>query len=119
MSSLLFLIALTILFIFFCKIIISSTRYLSRRFAIPRRVKNSFRVFTTLYKDVNGIAISLAERERLQLQDLSFTYGEINPGTFAAILEIAKPQAGDVFFDLGCGTGKAVFCAAMLYDWSR
>lgn len=77
------------------------------------------RIIQKLYQSTSGIEISLAERNRLNIVDSSFTYGEINPLTFAEILEVAKPEPGEVFYDLGSGTGKAVFCAALLYNWKK
>lgn len=72
-----------------------------------------------LYKDVDGMKISLDERDRLQIMDSSLTYGEILPETFEHILAAANPQPGEVFYDLGAGTGKAVFTAALLNDWRK
>lgn len=72
-----------------------------------------------LYKDVDGMKISLAERDRLQIVDSSLTYGEILPDTFGYILADANPKPGEVFYDLGAGTGKAVMTAALLNDWSK
>jgi SAM-dependent methyltransferase len=39
--------------------------------------------------------------------------------SFAHMLAITKPVAGEIFYDLGCGSGKAVFTAAMLYDFGK
>lgn len=72
-----------------------------------------------LYHDVDGMQISLNERDRLQIADSSLTYGEILPDTFTEILAAANPKPNEVFYDLGSGTGKAVFCAALLYDWRK
>ena len=72
-----------------------------------------------LFKDIDGMKISLAERDRLQVMDSSLTYGEILPETFANMLEVVKPQPNEVFYDLGAGTGKAVFTAALLNDWGK
>lgn len=45
----------------------------------------------------------------------ALVYGEIDFFSFAALLEGADPQEGEVFVDLGSGTGKAVVAAALLY----
>lgn len=63
--------------------------------------------------------ISLAERERLKTDNPSFTYGEITFPSIATCLAIAEPKPGEVFYDLGAGAGKAVFCAALLNDWKK
>lgn len=63
--------------------------------------------------------ISLADRERLKTDDPSFTYGEITFPSIAVCLAIAEPKPGEVFYDLGAGAGKAVFCSALLNDWKK
>lgn len=85
----------------------------------PTRIKNSLKVLSKLYEDVNGTEISLAERQRLQTEDSSFTYGEITFPSVAASLAIAEPKSGEVFYDLGSGAGKAVFSAALLNNWKK
>lgn len=72
-----------------------------------------------LYHNVNGTHLSLDERKRLQLEETSYTYGEIITDSFARLLQLAAPQEHDVFYDLGSGIGKAVFAAALLYDWKK
>lgn len=80
-------------------------------------LKPMLEVIKNLYKMTNGMELSLAERDRLDISDSTFTYGEINPSSFAEMLQVAEPKPGEIFYDLGSGTGKAVFCAALLYDW--
>ncbi len=63
--------------------------------------------------------ISLAERQKLETEDSSFTYGEITFPSIAVSLAIADPKPGEVFYDLGSGAGKGVFCAALLNDWQK
>lgn len=85
----------------------------------PARVKNSLKVLDKLYRDVNGTDISLKERQRLNTINPSFTYGEATFPSVAMSLAIAEPKPGEVFYDLGAGAGKAVFCAALLNDWKK
>lgn len=99
--------------------IIKKIRYQKKVNQVPKNIRHSFIVFEKLYQDINGMNISLAERERLQLQDSSFTYGEITAHGFALILDVVQPKAHEIFYDLGCGTGKAVFCAALLNNWKK
>mmetsp|Transcript_22252 Transcript_22252/g.29088 ORF Transcript_22252/g.29088 Transcript_22252/m.29088 type:complete len:334 (+) Transcript_22252:88-1089(+) len=54
-----------------------------------------------------------------EVRDRTLNYAEIDLSFLIALLRNAKPQPGDVFFDLGSGTGKAVLTAAKLYDWSK
>lgn len=46
----------------------------------------------------------------------SLTYGEICFFSIGAILDLAEPQPGEVFVDLGHGTGRAVIAAALLHS---
>lgn len=85
----------------------------------PVRVKKSLKILDKLYKDVNGTEISLKERQRLNTINPSFTYGEATFPSIAMSLAIAEPKPGEVFYDLGAGAGKAVFCAALLNDWKK
>lgn len=85
----------------------------------PARLRHGLKILDNLYKDVNGMEISLAERERLKTDNPSFTYGEITFPSIAAALAIADPKKGETFYDLGAGAGKAVFCAALLNDWKK
>jgi trans-aconitate methyltransferase len=76
-------------------------------------------LFERLYAAVDGKAISHAARERSGDGDLSLTYGEIVPHSFRALIDEARPQPGEVFYDLGSGTGKPVILSALLYPFSR
>lgn len=72
-----------------------------------------------IYQPIDGMKISLSERDRLQITDSNYTYGEINPDTFVDMLEVVEPKPGEVFYDLGAGAGKAVICAALVNNWSK
>ncbi len=85
----------------------------------PKRLKNGLMILDKLYKDINGMQISLTERERLKTDNPSFTYGEITFPSIAASLAMADFKPGEIFYDLGAGAGKAVFCAALLNDWKK
>lgn len=76
-------------------------------------------IFETLYRDVNGYVLSANGRNRLPYHDKSHTYGEIIPEAMYKILQKVEPIAGDVFYDLGSGTGKAVILAALFSDFSK
>ena len=49
----------------------------------------------------------------------SHTYGEVSAEGFAEILQLVQPHAGEVFVDLGSGTGKAVLTAAALHPFAK
>lgn len=70
-------------------------------------------VFHQLYKDVDGFKLS--RQARHQHDALEYVYGEIEFLPFIALLSLAKPNNDTVFYDLGCGTGKAVFACALVY----
>ena len=72
-----------------------------------------------LYQGVDGGKIAAAERKRLNNHERAFVYGEVAIVTFFELLKFVEPQPGEVFYDLGCGTGKTVFAAALLYDLSK
>lgn len=76
-------------------------------------------IFTSLYADVDGRALSVKEREDKQYSSPSFIYGEVVPDSFYQILKEASPYLGKVFYDLGSGTGKAVMLAHLLFDFSE
>lgn len=49
----------------------------------------------------------------------SLIYGEVEFPSFYRILRKINPQPGLTFYDLGSGTGKAVFAARFAYDFER
>jgi precorrin-6B methylase 2 len=44
-----------------------------------------------------------------------FTYGEVLFHYFIPILGLAKPKQGEIFWDLGCGAGKPMAIASLMY----
>ena len=65
-----------------------------------------------------GKTISKAEREELDLrEEKSLIYGEIDFCAFYRILRKIHPRPGGVFYDLGSGTGRAVFAACLTQDF--
>lgn len=77
------------------------------------------KIFNKLYEKVDGRSLSLKGREDKDLKSKSFVYGEVVPDSFYQLLVDVNPQPGQVFYDLGSGTGKAVFLAHLLYDFSH
>lgn len=74
-------------------------------------------IFHKLYDNVNGRALSLEGREKNQFTSKSFVYGEVVPESFYNLIIEANPQPGQVFYDLGSGTGKGVLLAHLLFDF--
>jgi len=77
------------------------------------------KIFDFLYEGVNGYKISFEGRSKLGCYDQSLTYGEIYFDTFYEIIKKTNPQKGDIFYDLGSGSGKAVFAAHLLFPFSK
>ena len=46
-------------------------------------------------------------------------YGEVDYSSFYRVLRKINPSPGGIFYDLGSGTGKAVFAARLTQDFSR
>lgn len=94
-------------------------RYYSKRYRVQQwrnalNLNQHEKVFQTLYKDVDGFALSQASR--LHTDALEYTYGEIDFPAFIALLSLTKPSRATRFYDLGSGTGKAVLACAMVFD---
>lgn len=67
----------------------------------------------------NPYYISVRYREENHIEGEQFTYGEIVIPSFAHLLNLTFPASGEVFYDLGCGAGKAVFCASLSFPFLR
>jgi SAM-dependent methyltransferase len=79
---------------------------------LPERLRGNFRCFQRLFDKIDGGTVSQRERKRCGVaKNKSFTYGEIVFVSVAHLLEVVKPQRGEIFYDLGSGTGRAVFAA--------
>ena len=72
-----------------------------------------------------GKMVSRKEREARRLRSQDMTYGEIKFTSFGRIFSWIRERLGElqepggVFYDLGSGTGKPVFAAALLHDFDR
>lgn len=80
-------------------------------------------VYNELFVDTSlevGKTLSKGERDQKQLNDeKSLIYGEVEFQSFYRVLRKINPQPGLVFYDLGSGTGKAVFVARFTQDFAR
>lgn len=74
--------------------------------------------FEALYVHVEGYALSHSDRRR-RADDRSLIYGEITFEGLYALLLACEPRPGETFFDLGCGTGKALVAAALQFPFAR
>ena len=92
---------------------------LTRR-VVKMSVDTCFRVYTHMFEHIStekakqlvkGSAPVISQPD----PSVSLTYGEIDFFSLSCILEKLGIKKGDVFVDLGHGTGKAIICASLLY----
>lgn len=80
-------------------------------------------VYDELFEDTSlevGKTLSKDEREKKQLgKEKSLIYGEVEFNSFYRVLRKINPEPGLIFYDLGSGTGKAVFVARFTQDFSK
>ena len=85
-----------------------------RRYQFEKPLKRKQKQFDDIFWDNQAALLSKKERE---VKDaLSLTYGEIDFMSFCALLSLIKPTQNDIFYDLGCGAGKACVAALLAYD---
>lgn len=84
------------------------------------RIKRANDLVYRLYtEDINPFYISMQYREDQKIAGDEYTYGEVVVSSFAELLKMCKPIPGEIFYDLGCGAGKAVFTAALCFPLLR
>ena len=78
------------------------------------RVKSD--IIDAAYQKIDVINTSWQERERKNLLgNRDFTYGEVMFHSLYPLLQMTDPQPGEVFYDLGCGTGLPSSIAAIMF----
>ena len=70
--------------------------------------------FQRLFASLDGFALS--RQARIAHDAMEYTYGEIDFISFIGLLSLTHPTTDTVFYDLGSGTGKAVFATAMVFN---
>lgn len=70
-----------------------------------------------LYKFSFRYTVARLAKFRYRIKADRFLYGEIDCLSFIYILSMASPKTGEVFVDLGSGSGRAVFTAALSYPF--
>lgn len=88
-----------------------------KRWKNALQLQKHSQIFEQLYHDVDGFQLSRLARSRYDALD--YIYGEIELLPFIALLSLANPKASTVFYDLGCGSGKAVLACAMIYPITK
>lgn len=80
-------------------------------------------LYDDLFRDTSlevGKTLSKEERDRKNLtQEKSLIYGEVEFNSFYRVLRKINAEPGTIFYDLGSGTGKAVFAARLTQDFSK
>jgi hypothetical protein len=69
--------------------------------------------FNQIFANTNGFLIS--KQARMQKDQISLCYGEINFLSFIALLSNTSINQSSVFIDLGSGIGKAVVACALCF----
>lgn len=73
-------------------------------------------VFNTVHEGTDAHLTSDNERSEKDLHwQTELIYGEVLFLHFFPALEYAKPQPGEVFWDLGCGGGRPLITASLAY----
>ncbi|CAM9131602.1 unnamed protein product [Ectocarpus fasciculatus] len=89
--------------------------------------RESKRLYESLFVGLSlaeGKSLSKAERRRKGLMDdRALIYGEVDFASFATILReigaLTESKTGEVFYDLGSGTGKALYVARLTQDFTH
>ncbi len=72
-----------------------------------------------LYHNVPSFTLAQKARELQQQFSYEYIYGEIDFSSFSQLLSYCEMTPETIFYDLGSGSGKAVMCAALLYDFKK
>jgi hypothetical protein len=83
------------------------------------RIKRTEHTLENLFKGVHAKTTSRVHRFLHFTRSKEFIYGEIDYLSFYTILEQAGLSDRDVFYDLGAGSGKAVFTASLFFNVSK
>lgn len=76
--------------------------------------------FRKAYQDIDGYALADAAKRAFPSQEWeSLTYGELPLTSLLKLVEHAKPRSGEIFVDLGSGTGRLVMAAALLWPFAK
>ncbi len=93
--------------------------YESEASQMPQKLQEAYRAWHQAVTETEIVSSTLVLAGRRALgreKDPELTYGEVLFFPFYRLLdEIVKPRPGEVFADLGSGTGRAVFVAALCF----
>jgi len=79
-----------------------------------------YEIYNSIYNEIKQVPYDMAIEDRAKVtveggNGMEFTYGECEYLHLLPLLNLVKPKAGDVFYDLGCGTAKPIAVAAFEY----
>lgn len=98
--------------------LLNAKKYLNKikiwRWMRTLKIQQHLTAFNNLTKDTNGFFLSKKAREKSDA--LEYIYGEIEFIPFIALLSLCHPNKNTIFYDLGSGTGKAVFACSMVFN---
>ncbi len=83
---------------------------------IRKTIRDIVDQLAILYRLENPFKVSADYRKEHHLDKDEYIYGEIMFASFTEILSHANPQPYENYYDLGCGSGKSIFLAALLYE---
>ena len=93
--------------------------YESEESQMPQKLQEAYRAWHAAVTDTDVVSSTLVLAGRRALgreKDNELTYGEVLFRPFYRLLdEVVQPRPGEVFADLGSGTGRAVFVAALCW----
>ena len=93
--------------------------YESEESQMPADLRGAYRAWHAAVTDTDVVSSTLVLAGRRALgreKDNELTYGEVLFRPFYRLLaDVVKPRPGEVFVDLGSGTGRAVFVAALCW----
>ncbi|CAH0377103.1 unnamed protein product [Pelagomonas calceolata] len=93
--------------------------YESEESQMPADLREAYRAWHQAVTETEIVSSTLVLAGRRALgreKDQELTYGEVLFRPFHRLLdEVVKPRPGEVFVDLGSGTGRAVFVAALCW----
>jgi len=85
--------------------------------------EESLALYNQLFVDTSlevGKTLSKNERDEKSLNnEKSLIYGEVEYQSFYRVLRKVNAPPGKIFYDLGSGTGKAVFAARLTQDFNK
>lgn len=75
-------------------------------------------MYSRIFKGIDGNSASQKDRGQFNIEDPSFTFGEIDYFSFQDTLRAAGFGAADgkIFYDLGCGSGRCVILCECYHE---